>query len=61
MLNSDANVVLYVIMSEPRPRTVLKDIDALMTAGYRLKAIVSDIEILPRKPLYPTRHPRSEV
>ncbi len=53
MLNSDSNVVIYVIMSEPRLLTVLKDMDSLMTAGYRLKAIVSDISILPRKPSTP--------
>jgi len=28
---------------------VLEDIDALMERGYRIKAIVQDIQILPRK------------
>lgn len=53
MLNSDSNVVIYIIMSEPRLLAVLEDLDALMTTGYRLKAIVSDVAILPRKPSAP--------
>jgi hypothetical protein len=50
---NDSNVVIYIIMSEPRLRLVLEDFDALMTAGYRVKAIVLDIAILPRKPSAP--------
>jgi PII-like signaling protein len=49
MLVSDSNVVIYVIMSEARLARVLEDIDAMMRGGYRLKALVQDIQILPRK------------
>jgi len=49
ILDSDSNVVIYIILSEPRLMTLLAEIDALMDAGYRVKALVSDIAILPRK------------
>ncbi|MEY6433296.1 hypothetical protein ABC977_12875 [Thioalkalicoccus limnaeus] len=48
-LGSDANVVIYIILSEARLLTLLPEIDELMRAGYRVKAMVSDISILPRK------------
>lgn len=50
LLSSDSNVLIYVIISEARLQLVLEDLDALMRGGYRLKALVSDIAILPRKP-----------
>ncbi|WP_424894631.1 P-II family nitrogen regulator [Tepidimonas sp. HKU79] len=46
----DSNVVIYVIMSEERLQRTLEEIDRLMRGGYRIKALVSDIAILPRKP-----------
>lgn len=49
MLDGDSNMLIYVIMSEPRLVKVLDDLEALMKRGHRLKAIVSDIAILPRK------------
>lgn len=49
MLDGTTNILIYVIMSEPRLVQVLDDLEALMKRGYRLKAIVSDIAILPRK------------
>ncbi|MCS6853766.1 MAG: hypothetical protein NZ523_03260, partial [Elioraea sp.] len=49
MLGVDSNVLIYVIMSEARLQRVLQDIDALMRGGYRVKAIVQDIAIMPRK------------
>jgi len=53
LLDGDSSIVIYVILSEPRLLAVLEDIDALMRNGYRLKALVQDIGILPRKPLPP--------
>jgi hypothetical protein len=49
ILDGDSNVVIYIILSEQRLMTLLPEIDALMSAGYRVKALVSDIAILPRK------------
>jgi len=49
MLGVDSNVLIYVIMSEQRLQRVLEDIDTLMRSGYRVKAIVQDIAIMPRK------------
>ncbi len=49
MLEGDTNILIYVILSEPRLVTVLDDLELLMARGHRLKAIVSDISILPRK------------
>ncbi len=48
-LPSDSNVMIHIILSETRLMGVLEDIDALMDRGYRIKAIVQDIQILPRK------------
>jgi PII-like signaling protein len=50
MLFSDSNVVIYIILSEPRLLSVLEDIDDMMQRGYRIKAIIQDITLLPRKP-----------
>lgn len=50
MVISDTSVMIYIIMSEPRLETVLKDIDMFMSRGYRVKAYYQDINILPRKP-----------
>lgn len=49
-LDCDSNVLIYVIMSEERLMRVLEAIDRLMSAGYRIKALVTDIALLPRKP-----------
>ncbi|MCK7579657.1 MAG: hypothetical protein MZV65_30785 [Chromatiales bacterium] len=49
MLEGDTNILIYVILSEARLVNVLDDLEALMKRGHRLKAIVSDITILPRK------------
>lgn len=49
MLGSDYSVMIYIIISEARLQGVLEDIDAMMRGGYRLKALVQDIDILPRK------------
>lgn len=49
MFEGDTNILIYVIISEPRLVKVLDDLEALMKRGHRLKAIVSDIAILPRK------------
>ena len=48
-LEGDTNILIYVILSEARLVTVLDDLEKLMGRGHRLKAIVSDISILPRK------------
>jgi PII-like signaling protein len=50
MLDFDANILVYIIMSEARLERVLVDIDKMMDKGYRIKALVTDIDILPRKP-----------
>jgi len=50
MLDIDANILVYIIMSEQRLERVLAEIDKMMDKGYRVKALVSDIDILPRKP-----------
>ena len=49
MLAGDSNVLIYIIMSEDRLQKVLKDMDKLMSHGYRVKAFYQDINILPRK------------
>lgn len=49
ILDSDSNVVIYIILSEPRLLNLLAEIERLMDAGYRVKALVSDIAMLPRK------------
>ena len=49
MLDIDTNILIYIIMSEPRLENVLVEIDKMMDKGYRLKALITDIDILPRK------------
>lgn len=49
MLEGDTNILIYVILSEARLVSVLDDLEEMMRRGHRLKAIVSDIAILPRK------------
>lgn len=48
-LDSDSNVLIYVILSEARLNALLQDFDDLMSRSYRLKVIVTDVSILPRK------------
>lgn len=48
-LEGDSNILIYVILSEARLTSVLQDLDDLMNRSYRLKVIVTDISILPRK------------
>ena len=50
MLDIDSNILIYIILSEQRLITLLDDLEGMMARGHRLKAIVSDISILPRKP-----------
>jgi len=50
LLGADANVLIYVIVSAGRLEGVLEDLDELMRGGYRLKALISDLALLPRKP-----------
>ena len=49
MLDGDSNILIHVILSEARLITVLDDLEGLMNRRYRIKAIVTDISILPRK------------
>ncbi len=49
MLDSDSNILIYIILSEARLITVLDDLEVMMGRGYRIKAIATDISILPRK------------
>ena len=49
MLYSDSNILIYVILSEARLVTLLDDFDEMMNSDYRIKVIVTDISILPRK------------
>lgn len=48
-LDSDSNVLIYVILSEARLKVLLEDFDELMNRSYRVKVIVTDVMILPRK------------
>jgi nitrogen regulatory protein PII len=50
MLDVDSNILIYIILSEARLISLLEDIEEMMRRGHRLKAIISDIAILPRKP-----------
>ncbi len=50
MLDIDSNILIYIILSEQRLIPLLDDLEGMMARGHRLKAIVSDISILPRKP-----------
>lgn len=47
MLAADANVLVEVILPEERLAAVLQSLDELIDAGYRVKAFVSDIALLP--------------
>jgi len=49
MLDGDSNILIHVILSEARLVTVLDDLEGMMNRGYRIKAIATDISILPRK------------
>ena len=49
MLDSDSNILIYVILSEARLVTLLDDFDDMMNRDYRIKVIVTDISTLPRK------------
>lgn len=49
MLDIDSNILIYIILSEQRLIRLLDELEGLMARGYRLKAIVTDISILPRK------------
>ena len=49
MLDSDSNILIYIILSEARLVTLLDDFDDMMNRDYRIKVIVTDIAILPRK------------
>lgn len=49
MLDGDSNILMHIILSEARLITVLDDLEDMMNRGYRVKAIVTDISILPRK------------
>ena len=49
MLDSDSNILIYIVLSEARLITVLDDLEDMMNRGYRIKAVVTDISILPRK------------
>lgn len=49
MLDIDTNILIYIILSETRLERVLPEIDRMMDKGYRVKALVTDISILPRK------------
>ena len=49
MLDSDSNILIHIILSEARLVSVLDDLDDMMNRAYRIKVIVTDISILPRK------------
>lgn len=51
MLDIDSNILIYIILSEQRLIPLLDHLEGMMARGHRLKAIVSDISILPRKPI----------
>jgi len=48
MLDSDSNILIYVVLSEARMESVFDDLDDMMQRGYRIKVIVTDISLLPR-------------
>lgn len=50
MLDIDSNILIYIILSEQPLIKLLDELENMMRRGHRLKAIVSDISILPRKP-----------
>lgn len=49
MLDSDSNILIYVVLSEDRMESVFDNLEDMMQRGYRIKVIVSDISLLPRK------------
>ena len=49
MLDSDSNILIHIILSEARLVSLLDDFDDMMNRDYRIKVIVTDISILPRK------------
>ena len=49
MLDSDSNILIYIILSEARLVPLLDDLDDMMNRNYRIKVMVTDISILPRK------------
>lgn len=49
MLDGDSNILIHIILSEARLITVLDDLDDMIRRDYRIKVIVTDILILPRK------------
>ena len=49
MLDGDSNILIYIILSAARLITVLDDLDDMINREYRIKVIVTDISILPRK------------
>ena len=48
MLDSDSNILIYVVLSEERMVSVFDKLEDMMLRGYRIKVIASDISILPR-------------
>ena len=48
MLDSDSNILIYVVLSEERMEAVFDKLEDMMQRGYRIKVIVSDISLLPR-------------
>ena len=49
MLDSDTNILIYVILSEARLAILLDDLDDMMSRSYRIKVVVTDISILSHK------------
>jgi len=49
MLDGDSNIMIHIILSEPRLITLLDDLENMILRDYRIKVIVTDISILPRK------------
>ena len=49
MLDCDSNILIYIILSEARLASLLDDFDDMMNRDYRIKVIVTDISVLPRK------------
>ncbi len=50
MLDIDPHILSYIILSVQRLLKLLDEPEDLMHRGHQLKAIVSDLSILPRKP-----------
>lgn len=47
--DADSNVLIEIILSEPNLQSVLERMESLMDGGYRLKVLVTDIQVLTRK------------